>query len=63
MKGAIEYLRTLRQVCKDNKGRCKECPLGSPRNIRETTCPRLTSPDSWTDSKTTAMVNIGGISK
>lgn len=61
MKGAIEYLRTLRQVCKDNRGMCKQCPLGCPQNVKETLCPRLTSPDSWTDTKTTAMVKIGGI--
>lgn len=60
MKGAIEYLRALRQVCKDSKGNCKSCPLGKAQDIRETTCPRLTPPDSWTDEKTTSMVKIGG---
>lgn len=59
MKGSIEYLRKLRETCKEHKGNCKYCPLGSGR-LDETTCPRLTSPDSWTDEKTAEMVKIGG---
>lgn len=27
MKGVIEYLRAIREICKNEKLTCKECPL------------------------------------
>lgn len=60
MKGAIEYLREVSRICREHKGDCWMCPLGRTRALHETICPRLTSPDSWTDKKTTEMVRIGG---
>jgi len=54
MKGTILYLRKLREICRENKGDCKACPLGKGE-LKETLCPRLTSPMYWTDKKTTEM--------
>lgn len=58
MKGAISYLRKLREICKEHKGDCRRCPLGEQEKLEDTLCPRLTSPRSWDDGKTTAMVKI-----
>lgn len=54
MKGTIDYLRELRKVCMQNKGDCKVCQLGKG-NLKDTLCPRLTSPMDWSDQKTTDM--------
>ena len=55
MVGAIEYLRAVRRVCEEAKGRCKNCPLGSAERVDDTICPRLTDPRTWSDGKTTKM--------
>lgn len=54
--GAINSFRNLRQICIKYNGSCKECPLGKAQNLKNTTCPYLTKPDSWTDEITTEMV-------
>lgn len=56
MKGSINYLREVKKICKDNKGDCWKCKLGNQRKIKDTLCPRLTEPRTWSDSKTTDMV-------
>ena len=56
MVGAINIFRDLRDICKQNNGDCRECSLGHQDRLEDTLCPRLTSPRSWTDEKTTEMV-------
>lgn len=56
MKGAINYLRKVRDICREHKGSCKNCPLGHQRNLTDTRCPRLVEPWKWTDETTTDMV-------
>ena len=56
MKGAINYLISLRNTCKEYKGDCKRCPLGKERSLQKTLCPRLTHPESWSDDKIVDMV-------
>jgi hypothetical protein len=56
MKGAINYLISLRDTCKEYKGDCKRCPLGKEKSLQKTLCPRLTHPESWSDDKIVDMV-------
>ena len=56
MKGAINYLISLRNTCIEYKGDCKRCPLGKERVLQNTLCPRLTHPESWSDDKIVDMV-------
>lgn len=56
MIGAINYLRTLRETCREAEGRCRVCPLGKDPDINKTLCPRLTDPRAWSDEKTSKMV-------
>ena len=56
MVGAINYLRTIKAICREHMGDCKSCPLGDKPHLSECMCPRLTEPWKWTDNKTTAMV-------
>ena len=63
MEGAINNNRKLRDICKSNKGDCRECPLGHQERLEDTLCPRLTSPRSWSDEKTTEMVRAISIIK
>lgn len=55
-KGSINYLREVKKICKESKGNCKECKLGYQKRLKNTLCPRLTDPRTWSDSKTTDMV-------
>lgn len=50
MKGAIEYLRAVRDICNDTL--CDECPLA-----REEACPYLIRPDEQMDEDILRMVN------
>ena len=56
MTGAINYLREVQKICTENHGDCKSCLLGKQEKLKDTLCPRLTHPQSWTDEKSTAMV-------
>ncbi|MCR5705169.1 MAG: hypothetical protein K6G85_11230 [Eubacterium sp.] len=56
MQGAIDYLRKVRDICRSNKGSCRDCPLGNQVELKDTRCPRLIEPWKWTDSTTTDMV-------
>jgi hypothetical protein len=60
MKGAIAYLRTVRQYCMDANGDCKNCPLGKEKDVKDCLCPRLTQPRSWDDYRILEMIKIGG---
>ena len=53
MKGAIEYLRAVRNICNDTI--CDECPLA-----REETCPYLIRPDEQMDEDILKMVKMVG---
>lgn len=63
MKGSIDYLRKVRDICKTNKGSCKQCPLGEKRKLEDNYCPRLTDPRSWSDERISDMVKIEGVGK
>ena len=52
MQGAINYLRTVKEICREHMGDCKSCPLGDKPHLSECMCPRLTEPWKWTDNKT-----------
>lgn len=56
MKGAINFLVGLREMCRKNKGDCKKCPIGKEKDLDKTLCPRLTHPESWSDDKIVDMV-------
>ena len=56
MKGAINFLVGLREMCRENKGDCKRCPIGKEKDLDKTLCPRLTHPESWSDDKIVDMV-------
>lgn len=56
VKGTINYLRTITEICKHYKSDCKSCSLGRQRNLTDTYCPRLTTPAAWSEEKTTEMV-------
>lgn len=56
MKGAINFLVGLREMCRENKGDCKKCPIGKEKDLDKTLCPRLTHPESWSDDKIVDMV-------
>ena len=56
MKGAINYLKAIRDICQKYKGDCKHCPLGDKERLEDTICPRLTNPSSWNDYKVVDMV-------
>lgn len=60
MKGAIEYLREVRKICRSNKGDCKMCPLGCERFVDDCLCPRLSVPSTWTNDKIVDMIRIRG---
>lgn len=49
MKGAIEYLRAVRDICTDKD--CGECPLDGK------VCPFYEYPSKWTDEDILRMVN------
>ena len=51
MKGAIEYLRALRDICNDTI--CEECPLSYGE-----ACPYLIRPDEQMDEDILKMVKM-----
>ena len=51
MKGAIEYLKAVRDICNDTL--CDECPLA-----REEACPYLIRPDEQMDEDILKMVRM-----
>lgn len=59
MKGAIEYLKTVREYCEKYQGDCKRCPLGEEPKITDNLCPRVIHPRLWDDKLINAMVRIG----
>lgn len=58
MKGSINYLRKLKEICEDNNGYCKQCPLGDFEKVEDCRCPRLIAPKYYTDEKILEMVRI-----
>ncbi|MBE5957708.1 MAG: hypothetical protein E7254_02450 [Lachnospiraceae bacterium] len=58
MEGAINYLRAVSRICKENSMRCESCPIGAStgESVNRALCPRLLSPYLWDDEKTTNMV-------
>lgn len=58
MKGAINYLESVRGCCQEYKGDCKMCPLGNKPRVEDNLCPRVVHPSKWNDL--TQMVRIGG---
>jgi hypothetical protein len=56
MKGAINYLRTVRDICEKNKGNCKRCPFGNKRKLEDNLCPRLIHPCNWDAERIVEMV-------
>ena len=64
MIGTIRYLRELNKICTAAGGDCWSCPMGRAKEIKNTLCPRLTEPRTWSKEKTTAMAKaIKGIEK
>lgn len=61
MKGSINYLQRVRDICQKYKGDCKKCPLGNKRRLEDNICPRLTDPRSWENSRINAMVHVEGV--
>lgn len=55
MKGAIEYLRAVRDICKDSNLNCIKCPLNA--NEYFVGCPMETKPACLTDDDILFMVN------
>lgn len=60
MKGAINYLKAIRDICRENKGDCKNCPLGNKKQLDLNYCPRLTHPNTWSNERIADMVRIKG---
>ena len=58
MKGSINYLRAVRDLCEKNKADCKICPLGNKRAVDDNICPRVVHPAKWSDEKIREMVKI-----
>lgn len=61
MKGSINYLRQVHDICEKAKKDCKRCQLGEKRRLEDNICPRLTDPRSWDDEKINAMIRIEGV--
>ncbi|MBP5424293.1 MAG: hypothetical protein J6Y78_17815 [Paludibacteraceae bacterium] len=60
MKGAINYLKSIRDVCREYSGDCKKCPLGNKPKLDDNLCPRLTHPNTWSNDRIVEMVKRGG---
>ena len=58
MKGTIEYMKKLRDICREHKGDCKGCPLGQYKRLEDCSCPRLTHPNTWSNQDILRMVKI-----
>lgn len=58
MKGSIDYLKTIRDICRENTGDCKRCPLGNKPKIDDNYCPRLTHPNTWSNVRISDMVRL-----
>jgi hypothetical protein len=56
MKGAINYLQAISNICKANKGDCKKCELGNKERLEDNFCPRLIHPCNWDDERIVEMV-------
>lgn len=56
MKGAINYLKAIRDICRDNAGDCKRGPLGKEPRVDANICPRLTHPNTWRNERILEMV-------
>ena len=60
MKGSINYLAQLKEVCEQKEGLCANCPLNQNKNNdnNEGICPYLSKPFSWNNNKIVRMVKI-----
>ena len=56
MRGAIEYLQSLKKQCLKSNRDCRNCPLGQEKNILDTKCPCLTPAWQWDTKKIAKMV-------
>lgn len=56
MKGSINYLQSVHDICEKAKKDCKRCQLGEKRRLEDNYCPRLTDPRSWDADRIVAMV-------
>ena len=61
MKGAIEYLRALRDICAKSNLNCDACPLMDIKEFGDlSSCPMMTSPNAWSDEDILKMVKMVG---
>lgn len=56
MRGAINYLKAIKEICRENLGDCKKCPLGKEPKLENNICPRLTHPNTWSNERIVEMV-------
>lgn len=56
VKGTINYLSAVENVCKKYNGEYKNCPLGNFQKIEDCCCPRLIEPRKYTVEKINQMV-------
>lgn len=59
MKGAIEYLRAVRDICTKAELKCNICPLNDIEEYGDLSlCPMMTSPNAWSDEDILRMVSM-----
>ena len=61
MKGTINYLMAIRNICRANNGDCKRCQLGNKKKLEDNYCPRLTHPNTWDNDRIVDMAKIKGV--
>ncbi len=59
MKGAVEYLRALRDICTKAELKCNTCPLMEIKEHGDLpSCSVMTSPNAWSDEDILRMVSM-----
>lgn len=59
MKGAIEYLKAVRDICTKSNLNCDVCPLMDIKEFGDlSSCPMMTSPNAWSDEHILKMVSM-----
>ena len=56
MKGAIEYLQAVRDICQREQGHCNKCPLMTASEYFFG-CPIESNPRNWTNGDILAMLS------
>lgn len=56
MKGAIEYLQAVRDICQREQGGCNKCPLATASEYFFG-CPNESDPRKWTNGDILAMLH------